>query len=89
MVNLDFGNRGTRSKKPKKQLFGGSKGSAKEIVLVFKTLCVGLSFGSGILGALYLTTLGLPEFVAAIFGVGVVGTHVQYIVFMNKGEKND
>ena len=89
MVNLEFRNRGAKPKKPKKPLFGNSKGTSKDVMLVCKTLCVGLSFGTGILGALYLINLGLPEFVVGIFGTGVVASHLHYITLMNKGAKDD
>jgi len=51
--------------------------SSKEIVGYLNTLSVGLSFGSGILGCVYLLNMGLPLPMVAIFGLGVVLIHLD------------
>ena len=51
--------------------------NTKEIAGYLNTLSVGLSFGSGILGCVYLLSLGVPLALVGVFGLGVVLIHLE------------
>jgi len=70
-----------KPKRKKKPLY-----NTKEIAGYLKTLSVGLSFGSGILGCVYLLSLGVPLALVGVFGLGVVLIHLE--VMKDKVNKN-
>ena len=64
------------------------KFDSKTITSYFKTIVVGISFGSGCIGSLYLIELGLHYSVSIVFAIGVVGTHFDYLKrFINNGKR--
>jgi len=85
MVNLDFR---TKSEKPKskKSIIPKTNMNAASLIEYTKILGAGLSFGSGILGVVYLTTLAVPNAVVGVFGFGVVISHLAILSSLNKGK---
>ena len=64
---LEFLRSGKEKKSPIKKKF-----DTKEFMQAMKLLSIGLSLGSGLLGAAYLTSLGISALVALAFGAGVL-----------------
>jgi len=73
----------TSGKKKKKGLTL-KKFNTKDLSQAFKLLSIGLSLGSGILGAAYLTSVGISPYVALIFAAGVLAVHINYIGIVTK-----
>jgi len=56
----------------------------KELLKYVYILSTGLSFGSGILGTVYLMDQGIPIELAAVFGAGVIVVHISTMRSMVK-----
>jgi len=71
-----------KKKKIKVSLFKNFK--AKDLQQTIKLLVIGLSLGSGILGAAYLISVGISPYIGFIFGAGVLAVHLNYIATVTK-----
>ena len=56
----------------------------KDIQQTIKLLSIGLSLGSGVLGATYLSSVGISPIISFVFGAGVLMVHINYIGIVTK-----
>ena len=73
--------------KKKKKGLTMKKFNTKDLQQALKLLSIGLSLGSGILGAAYLTSAGISPYISFIFGPGVLAVHINYIGVVTKNDR--
>ena len=73
--------------KKKKRGLAMKKFNTKDLQQTLRLLSIGLSLGSGILGAAYLTSVGISPYITFIFGAGVLAVHINYIGIVTKNDR--
>jgi arginine repressor len=83
-MSLEYSTRSKSKDQKKKRVSPLKNFNVKDIEQTIKLLGIGISLGSGVLGAAYLSSVGISPIVSFVFGAGVLMVHINYIRIITK-----